>query len=50
MQAWGGINAPFAETTEAQFDELMNVHLIGVYFLAQALLPLLSDGGRILPQ
>lgn len=43
-----GVHAGFAETTEAQFDELMNVHLKGVYFLTQALLPLLSDGGRIL--
>ncbi|MGY4831367.1 SDR family NAD(P)-dependent oxidoreductase [Sphaerotilaceae bacterium SBD11-9] len=37
----------FAETTEAQFDELMRVHLKGPYFLTQALLPLISDGGRI---
>lgn len=43
-----GVNAPFTETTEAQFDELMNVHLKGVYFLTQALLPLMADGGRIL--
>lgn len=38
---------PFAQTTEAQFDGLFNVHVKGVYFLTQALLPLLSDGGRI---
>lgn len=43
-----GIHAGFAETTEAQFDELMNVHLKGVFFLTQTLLPLISDGGRIL--
>lgn len=42
-----GHTAPFAETTEAQFDELMNVHLKGPFFLTQALLPLLRDGGRI---
>ncbi|MBL0729352.1 SDR family NAD(P)-dependent oxidoreductase [Piscinibacter sp. HJYY11] len=42
-----GHHASFAETTEAQFDELMNVHLKGPYFLTQALLPLLHDGGRI---
>ena len=42
-----GHHASFAETTEAQFDELMNVHLKGPYFLTQALLPLLADGGRI---
>jgi NAD(P)-dependent dehydrogenase (short-subunit alcohol dehydrogenase family) len=35
------------ETTEAQFDRLVDVHFKGVYFLTQALLPLLADGGRI---
>jgi NAD(P)-dependent dehydrogenase (short-subunit alcohol dehydrogenase family) len=43
-----GVHASFAETTEAQFDELVNVHLKGVFFLTQALLPLIADGGRIL--
>jgi NAD(P)-dependent dehydrogenase (short-subunit alcohol dehydrogenase family) len=43
-----GIHASFAETSEAQFDELMNVHLKGAFFLTQALLPLIADGGRIL--
>ena len=43
-----GVHAPFAETTEAQFDALVNVHLKGVFFLTQRLLPLLNDGGRIL--
>jgi NAD(P)-dependent dehydrogenase (short-subunit alcohol dehydrogenase family) len=42
-----GIHASFAETTEAQFDTLMNIHLKGTFFLTQALLPLLNDGGRI---
>lgn len=42
-----GDMAMFAETTEAQFDALVNVHLKGVFFLTQALLPLLADGGRI---
>ncbi|MDQ2733654.1 MAG: SDR family oxidoreductase, partial [Pseudomonadota bacterium] len=36
------------ETTEKQFDELMNVHLKGVFFLTQTLVPMLADGGRIL--
>jgi len=43
-----GVHAPFAETTEAQFDELVKVHLKAPYFLPQALLPLIADGGRIL--
>ncbi|MDA8523099.1 SDR family NAD(P)-dependent oxidoreductase [Acidovorax sp. NCPPB 4044] len=42
-----GVHAPFAETTEAQFDDLVNVHFKGVFFLTQALLPLMNDGGRI---
>jgi len=43
-----GAHASFAQTTEAQFDELMRVHLKGPFFLTQALLPLIADGGRIL--
>ncbi len=42
-----GLQASFMETTEAQFDEQMNVHLKGTFFLTQALLPLMADGGRI---
>ena len=43
-----GLNAPFAETSKAQFDELMNIQFKGPFFLTQRLLPLLQDGGRIL--
>ncbi|AKR55162.1 hypothetical protein XM25_04945 [Devosia sp. H5989] len=39
--------APIAQTTEADFDRLYNIHFKGVYFLTQKLLPLISDGGRI---
>jgi NAD(P)-dependent dehydrogenase (short-subunit alcohol dehydrogenase family) len=42
-----GDYAPVSETTEAQFDRLVDVHFKGVFFLTQALLPLLADGGRI---
>jgi len=42
-----GLNVPFAETTEQQFDSLMNIHFKGVYFLTQKLLPLLADQGAI---
>ncbi|MCV2360521.1 SDR family oxidoreductase [Paucibacter sp. TC2R-5] len=42
-----GLHASLMETSEAQFDELMNVHLKGVFFLTQKLLPLINDGGRI---
>lgn len=45
-----GIDAtsPFAETTEEDFDRLMNVHFKGTYFLTQKALPYLADGGRII--
>lgn len=43
-----GITVPsLADTTEAQFDELVQVHLKGVFFLTQKMLPLLNDGGAI---
>ncbi|WP_224360534.1 SDR family NAD(P)-dependent oxidoreductase [Hyalangium versicolor] len=42
-----GLLAGFAETTEEQFDEQLNVHLKGTFFLTQRLLPLIADGGRI---
>jgi len=45
--AGSGVHASFAETTEAQFDRMVNEHLKGVFFLTQKLLPLLADGGRI---
>jgi NAD(P)-dependent dehydrogenase (short-subunit alcohol dehydrogenase family) len=42
-----GLHASLTETTEAQFDELMNIHLKAPFFLTQRLLPLIADGGRI---
>jgi NAD(P)-dependent dehydrogenase (short-subunit alcohol dehydrogenase family) len=42
-----GDMASITETTEAQFDKLINVHFKGVFFLTQMLLPLIADGGRI---
>src|SRR5690606_24856303 len=41
-----GVHASFADTSEAQFDALMNVHVKGVFFLTQQLLLLIADGGR----
>jgi NAD(P)-dependent dehydrogenase (short-subunit alcohol dehydrogenase family) len=43
-----GVHASFAETSEAQFDELVAIHVKGPFFLTQKLLPLLADGGSIL--
>ena len=45
--AGAGIAKSFAETTEAEFDDMVNIHLKGAFFLTQALLPLIVDGGRI---
>ena len=42
-----GIHATFAETTEEEFDQLMNIQFKGVFFLTQRLLALIADGGRI---
>ncbi|TCT04575.1 SDR family NAD(P)-dependent oxidoreductase [Aquabacter spiritensis] len=42
-----GIYVPFAETTEAMFDQLAAIHLKGPFFLTQKLLPLIADGGAI---
>jgi NAD(P)-dependent dehydrogenase (short-subunit alcohol dehydrogenase family) len=42
-----GLGSSIAETTEEQFDQLMNIHLKGPFFLTQKLLPVIADGGRI---
>jgi NAD(P)-dependent dehydrogenase (short-subunit alcohol dehydrogenase family) len=43
-----GVHASFAETTEEQFDSLMNIHFKGTFFFTQKALPLLADGGGII--
>lgn len=43
-----GIEASLSQTTEEQFDQLFNIHLKGPYFLTQKLLPIISDGGKII--
>jgi NAD(P)-dependent dehydrogenase (short-subunit alcohol dehydrogenase family) len=43
-----GAHASFAETTPAQFDSMVAIHLKGPFFLTQTLLPLLADGARVL--
>lgn len=45
--AGNSLHANFTDTTEAQFDGIVNVHFKGVFFLTQKLLPLIKDGGRI---
>lgn len=43
-----GATIPFAQATEADFDQFMNVHFKSVYFLIQKTLSMLNDGGRII--
>ena len=42
----GGYSA-IGDVTEAFFDDLLNVHFKGVYFLTQKLVPIMNDGGGI---
>lgn len=42
-----GIHTSFLETTEENFDDLMNVHFKGVFFLTQKLVPIINSGGGI---
>lgn len=44
--AYGGFTV-FGETTEDQFDSLVNVHFKGVFFLTQTLVPRMTTDGRI---
>lgn len=41
------LHQPFDQTSEAEFDQIVNVHFKGVFFLTQKLLPLMKQGGRI---
>lgn len=43
-----GGNIFMSTATEEQFDDFLNVHFKGVYFLTQKLLPLMIDGGGII--
>jgi NAD(P)-dependent dehydrogenase (short-subunit alcohol dehydrogenase family) len=42
-----GATIPIAQATEDDFDRFSNVHLKGVFFLTQKVLPILRDGGSI---
>jgi NAD(P)-dependent dehydrogenase (short-subunit alcohol dehydrogenase family) len=42
-----GLQVPFEETSEEQFDKLMNVQFKGVYFFTQKALNYLNEGGGI---
>lgn len=43
-----GIYASLADSTEEQFDSLVNIHFKGVFFITQKALPMMRDGGRII--
>jgi len=43
-----GATVPFIQVTEALFNDFLNVHFKGVYFLTQKSLSLLNDGGAII--
>jgi len=43
-----GFHKDIADTSEADFDTLVAVHLKGVFFFTQKMLPLIADGGRII--
>jgi len=42
-----GGTVPFEQVSEAFFDEFLNVHYKGIFFLTQKLLPYLNEGGGI---
>ncbi|MGG9963830.1 SDR family NAD(P)-dependent oxidoreductase [Ferruginibacter sp. SUN106] len=42
-----GMHALIDGTSEEVFDELMNIHFKGVFFLTQQSLPIINNGGRI---
>lgn len=42
-----GLHTSYTSTTEEQFDQLMNIHFKGAFFLTQKLLPQMNDGGGI---
>ncbi|MEA4857682.1 MAG: SDR family oxidoreductase [Solidesulfovibrio sp.] len=42
-----GVHAAFEATTEDQFDRMVAVHCKAAFFLTQALLPMIRDGGRV---
>lgn len=43
-----GVHGSFLETTEEQFDQLVNIHLKATFFLTQKLVPMMKNGGSII--
>lgn len=42
-----GLHADISDTTEEQFDSMVNIHLKAPFFLVQKLFPLINKGGSI---
>jgi NAD(P)-dependent dehydrogenase (short-subunit alcohol dehydrogenase family) len=42
-----GVHSSYTETTEEQFDKMVNIHLKSAFFLTQKILPIIQDGGGI---
>jgi NAD(P)-dependent dehydrogenase (short-subunit alcohol dehydrogenase family) len=43
-----GKTVPFTDVTEVIFDDFLNVHFKGVYFLTQKIVAIMNDGGAII--
>lgn len=43
-----GATVPFEKVTEELFNEFLNVHFKGVYFLTQKCIPMINSGGRVI--
>ena len=43
-----GATVPFEKVTEELFNDFLNVHFKGIYFLTQKFVPMLNAGGRII--
>jgi NAD(P)-dependent dehydrogenase (short-subunit alcohol dehydrogenase family) len=43
-----GATIPIAQVTEEAFNNLLNIHFKGVYFLTQKSIPIMNDGGSII--
>lgn len=43
-----GATVPFTDVSEQLFDDFLNVHFKGVYFLTQKCVPFLNEGGGII--
>lgn len=42
-----GLHSMISDTSEQGFDDMLNIHFKGVYFLTQKALPYLNDGGGV---